>query len=889
MRAMLGDRMHDFVPSVVMRARSAEGRAGALVVMRRAAGEFSEDDHPRGEGGKTAKLPSKPRARNAKWRDASAATSRALLSAAVRIRAPRTAAGNYDALLAYWGGEGAIGEPGGFARCVDTLTDKVDDPEAVCATIHHDVTGEWPGRGQASAAPVEACSCKGHGTELASVAPRRAAPVVPFSEPFPVPDYPPLDWFTVDGAKAAGLATGDKITVTDEGQVFGYFYETGVCIIDGTDECWMPDPSPSGYQLFHQGSFVSDDGKLHDMYVGVIGNVGGHASPNATANAAVRHYADPNCQVILCRAYDTPEGGVVCGSLVPGATYGDVALIRRSALSGDWRWFQGGDLVARAAAVADGYDCLGPTIVNRPGLPLVKRFAGTRAAAANGAHPVYLGGMGGVHIAPDDDDPLPALLAVADALEAEVHQAAELPAAKINDLPDLLRGLVAQAALTGCEYLIDGYLAPVEQPMVVRAEHQDVLDAVVPAVFPGHDVTDVARSFFPTAQRATVNELLSRHPAERGGARVDASARTTARQRAAVADALASPGAVTGIAPLRRQVVKLVTADLAGGRLTRDAAAGRVRLLVSELARVATEHGAAKLASLASDDVTAALHALLGLDVRHASSSSTINNLEDRDFAYIEPGGKKDADGKTTPRSLRHFPIHDAAHVRNALSRAPQSPFGDKAMSKINQAAKKFGIGDAKQGAYRIALAAAGPVVVRTSDGTEFELDPREANLTIDADGIKVTPLVAAAGDEMAKCATCDGTGMIREGSVECPDCKGSGEVPADSPKAAGLEVGSTGYTEGEGGVQTADIGMYADDIAEPTESDRLCAVECAVADIQSALSGLSGMVAQLLGAQQAAADEKRDAELASLDNAFESAVANALDALDQAPQLTKV
>src|SRR5262249_46497049 len=42
--------------------------------------------------------------------------------------------------------------------------------------------------------------------------------------------------------------------------------------------------------------------------------------------------------------------------------------------------------------------------------------------------------------------------------------------------------------------------------------------------------------------------------------------------------------------------------------------------------------------------------------------------------------------------SLRHFPVHDAAHTRNALSRAPQSPFGDKAMPKIRAAAKKFGI-----------------------------------------------------------------------------------------------------------------------------------------------------------------------------------------------------
>jgi len=72
------------------------------------------------------------------------------------------------------------------------------------------------------------------------------------------------------------------------------------------------------------------------------------------------------------------------------------------------------------------------------------------------------------------------------------------------------------------------------------------------------------------------------------------------------------------------------------------------------------------------------------------------NDLPDSDFAYISPGGKKDASGKTVPRSLRHLPIPDAAHVRNALARLGQtdiSPEAKKAaLRKIKAAAKKFGI-----------------------------------------------------------------------------------------------------------------------------------------------------------------------------------------------------
>jgi len=89
---------------------------------------------------------------------------------------------------------------------------------------------------------------------------------------------------------------------------------------------------------------------------------------------------------------------------------------------------------------------------------------------------------------------------------------------------------------------------------------------------------------------------------------------------------------------------------------------------------------------------------LAGEDASQAAQMSRqeINNLPDSDFAYIEPGGEKDDEGKTVPRSLRHFPIHDAAHVRNALARLPQSKLPEdaknKAMQKIKSKAKKLGI-----------------------------------------------------------------------------------------------------------------------------------------------------------------------------------------------------
>lgn len=63
-------------------------------------------------------------------------------------------------------------------------------------------------------------------------------------------------------------------------------------------------------------------------------------------------------------------------------------------------------------------------------------------------------------------------------------------------------------------------------------------------------------------------------------------------------------------------------------------------------------------------------------------------------FAYIEPGGTTE-NGITKPDRLRHYPIQDATHVRDALSRleGDQSPFAGKARAKVEAAARKMGIG----------------------------------------------------------------------------------------------------------------------------------------------------------------------------------------------------
>lgn len=60
-------------------------------------------------------------------------------------------------------------------------------------------------------------------------------------------------------------------------------------------------------------------------------------------------------------------------------------------------------------------------------------------------------------------------------------------------------------------------------------------------------------------------------------------------------------------------------------------------------------------------------------------STAEINNFPDSSFAFIAPGGTKDDDGKTVPRTLRKLPYKDGQgnvdlpHVRNGLARLNQT------------------------------------------------------------------------------------------------------------------------------------------------------------------------------------------------------------------------
>jgi len=93
-----------------------------------------------------------------------------------------------------------------------------------------------------------------------------------------------------------------------------------------------------------------------------------------------------------------------------------------------------------------------------------------------------------------------------------------------------------------------------------------------------------------------------------------------------------------------------------------------------------------------ADELQAAVDGL----IKAVWTGSYVNDLPDSAFLYIEPGGQQDADGRTTPRSLRHFPYKDASgaidlpHLRNALSRIPQSSLSSSLQEELTRKAQQI-------------------------------------------------------------------------------------------------------------------------------------------------------------------------------------------------------
>ena len=174
-----------------------------------------------------------------------------------------------------------------------------------------------------------------------------------------IPVVPPTEWF--ENPKLKGPT---PLTVDDMGRVFGHIAAWHVDHI-GMAYGTKPPRSKSNYAYFHTGVVRTDNGT--DVPVGQLTLAGGHASLEASAMEAVKHYDDTASAIADVHAGEDSYGIWVAGSLRPEAKPEQIRALRASAPSGDWRPIRGAlELVAVCQ-------------VNVPGFPIA------RARVASGA------------------------------------------------------------------------------------------------------------------------------------------------------------------------------------------------------------------------------------------------------------------------------------------------------------------------------------------------------------------------------------------------------------------------------------------------------------------------------------------------------------------------
>lgn len=166
------------------------------------------------------------------------------------------------------------------------------------------------------------------------------------------PVAPPRDWF--NDPKLDGPT---PIAVTADGRVMGHLAAWGTCHAGIGNQCVMAPRSAVSYKYFLNGTVVTADGTA--VKVGKITAGTGHADTRLGWVPASDHYDNTGTQMAIVAAGEDRWGIWVSGAMVPEADERDVAQLRRSPLSGDWRRINGNlELVAALA-------------VNTPGFPIV--------------------------------------------------------------------------------------------------------------------------------------------------------------------------------------------------------------------------------------------------------------------------------------------------------------------------------------------------------------------------------------------------------------------------------------------------------------------------------------------------------------------------------------
>lgn len=164
------------------------------------------------------------------------------------------------------------------------------------------------------------------------------------------PVEPPAGWFA-DPA----LTGPTRLTVTDDGRVFGHLALWDSCHVGFAAECVRAPRSATNYAAFATGEILTHDGSR--VRVGQITTGSGHADLAASPSRAKEHYDHTGWVAADVACGEDRFGIWMAGALRPGLSPERVREFMGADVSGDWRRI-GGSL-----------ELVGIASVNVPGFP----------------------------------------------------------------------------------------------------------------------------------------------------------------------------------------------------------------------------------------------------------------------------------------------------------------------------------------------------------------------------------------------------------------------------------------------------------------------------------------------------------------------------------------
>lgn len=172
---------------------------------------------------------------------------------------------------------------------------------------------------------------------------------------------PPDEWF-----EPFDLGGPTPITITADGRVYGHLADWKSChrnpALQAAGQCVRPPSDPNPAFFYSGGQVLTASGALIDVGRLTVG--GGHADVRLGLVAALEHYDDASSVGAVVHVHEDAHGIGVFGSIVADASPQQVAAMRRSPFSGDWRKERGRyRLVAAHAVNTGGYPIPRGTLV----------------------------------------------------------------------------------------------------------------------------------------------------------------------------------------------------------------------------------------------------------------------------------------------------------------------------------------------------------------------------------------------------------------------------------------------------------------------------------------------------------------------------------------------